>query len=154
MLGYCVECLNNGNCAPDAGRGGGGANQTVCLTTGNSFTCVACIDDTTCTTGLNTHCNTANNMCVRCMADAHCGDGGEICNLTTHQCGCPTGLNLCTTGGGRGGDGAVTSGCYNLQTDPTHCGGCTTVCNMNETCTAGDCVNNDAGTTDTVTPPG
>jgi hypothetical protein len=142
---------------PDARGGGGGMNQTVCLAM-TTNTCVACVDDTTCLTGVNTHCNAANNTCVRCMTDAHCmgPDAGPTttCNLTTHLCGCPTGQTLCTTGGGRGGDGSITSGCYNTQTDNAHCGNCMTVCNMNETCIAGNCENNEAGIPDAVTPPG
>jgi hypothetical protein len=116
---------------------------------------VACVDDSTCT-GVNTHCNVPANACVRCLDDTHCADAGvaNICNLTTHQCGCPTGQTLCTSGGGRGGDGATTTGCYDTQTDETHCGGCNMNCNANQTCTGGNCVNNEAGTMDTVTPPG
>jgi hypothetical protein len=153
-VGYCVECVDNASCLPDA-KGGGSATNHVCLAT-TTNACVACIDDTTCTTGVNTHCNTANNACVRCMNDAHCADAGvtNICNLTTHTCGCPTGQTVCTTGGGRGGDGATTTGCYDTETDPAHCGACNTACNMNQTCSAGNCVNNEAGTTDVTVPPG
>ena len=149
--GYCVECTSNANCGPDAG--GNNQNQPVCLTTTN--TCVACVDDTTCTTAAAPRCNTANNTCVRCMQDTDCTDAGatNTCNLTTHQCGCPTGQTFCM-GGGRG-DAATPSACYNTQTDPQHCGNCNTTCDMNETCSAGNCVTNDAGgPADTGTPPG
>jgi hypothetical protein len=151
--GYCVECLNNGECLPDA-KGGGAAGRPVCLST-TTMACVACTDDTTCA-GATPHCNTANNTCVRCMIDAECADAGaaSVCNLTTHTCGCPAGETLCTTGGGRGGDGAVTTGCYNTQTDNAHCGMCNNACNMNQACTAGVCGMGEGGTTDVVTPPG
>jgi hypothetical protein len=140
-FGYCVECLGNANCAPDAGRGGG-MNQPICRT--SDFTCVACNDDTTCTTGMNTHCRISDNTCVACTANEHCGDANRVCN-TNNTCGCPMGMTQCTTGGGRGSDAAATIACHNVQTDPAHCGNCMTACDVGESCVAGDCVGPDAG---------
>jgi hypothetical protein len=135
--GYCVECLDNTSCLPDA-KGGGSMNNHVCLPATN--TCVACIDDTTCS-GANTHCLTTNNSCVRCLNDSHCADAGtSVCNLTTHTCGCTGGQTACTTGGGRGGDGAVSTGCFDTQTDESHCGSCNNACNASQDCIAGNCV--------------
>jgi hypothetical protein len=150
---YCVECLDSAGCLPDA-KGGGNPTNHVCLPATNA--CVACVDDTTCTTAGAPHCNTANNSCVRCLNDAECADAGtgDVCNLTTHTCGCAGGLTQCTTGGGRGSDGAVTTACYDTQTDDAHCGNCNTACNMNQTCSAGNCVMREGGTTDVVVPPG
>jgi hypothetical protein len=97
------------------------------------------------------------------MSDAHCADAGvtTICNLTTHLCGCPNGETACTTGGGRGTDGATMTACYNTQTDNAHCGACGNACNMNQVCVAGNCQQGEGGTPpvdappiDVVTPPG
>jgi hypothetical protein len=126
--GYCVACLGNGHCP---------TNARVCS---SSHTCVQCTTSSDCG-GTTPYCFPATNTCVACLSNNHCGDAASVCNDATHKCDCAVGRTLCTISGGRGGgDAATVTACYDTQTDRSHCGNCATVCDLNETCLAGDCV--------------
>lgn len=124
-LGRCVACLANAHCP---------TNARLCSA---EYTCIQCETSADC--GGNTpYCLAATHTCVRCLSNVHCSDAGDVCNATTNVCGCAAGLTLCKPGARGGGDGAV--GCYDTQKDLAHCGGCNTMCNANQICSAGNCI--------------
>jgi len=74
ILGYCVECLSNTNCA--------NPQRPICDTSTN--TCVQCQIDTDCKNPQQPRCNVGNNQCVECLVNLDCGDAG-ICQMN-HTC--------------------------------------------------------------------
>ncbi len=88
------------------------------------------------------------NTCVNTGVDPnHCGTCTTVCpagdSCATGSCQAPVSCNggpVCT-----GGDQCCGTGCVDTTSDPSHCGGCNTVCKANEQCTAGQCVSTSTG---------
>jgi hypothetical protein len=66
--------------------------------------------------------------------DATCPVKGQVC--TKGACACADGTTMC---GGTGPGGAIGASCADLQTDPSHCGGCRTDCGPAGACAGGKC---------------
>ena len=106
---------------------------TEMLTCKMSATCngaLTCLDENP------DHCGACNNPCNRAGLTCHEGRCEKICN---------------PDGGMRFTDAGVAiiysycemfQECFDLNSDTQHCGGCTTVCNQDQTCAAGQCVLN------------
>lgn len=124
--GACVQCLpSNDVCLPGQ----------FCDPATNA--CAAgCTDASDCTSAPAVLCDVASNTCVACLQDTDCGVG-TICVIGTCVPGCsPTqdcldGLTCCG------------SNCYDLQSNPEHCGDCANACptpdNAASVCSAGMC---------------
>jgi hypothetical protein len=125
--GSCVACVpTNDPCAPG----------TFCDPT--SFTCASgCKADADCAGDPNgaTHCNPTSHQCVNCNTESDC-PSGQICLDTANICipgcspthDCQAGSTCCGTS------------CYDLSSDFSHCGTCTTSCSNPDNAT-GQCLN-------------
>lgn len=76
--GACSACIDDVDGGPDSGCD---AALPACVGTGDDAACTECDADTPCATGV---CS-ADNTCVECTDDAHCG-GDDVCDLATNSC--------------------------------------------------------------------
>ncbi|WP_043710080.1 outer membrane exchange protein TraA [Corallococcus macrosporus] len=103
LSGECASCTTDKHCGPRCGACGG--DTPFCLSNGTvqGSTCVGCVDDSDCGSGVcdpttrtcensgacavtcepGTVCN--GTACVECFADAHCPCGGT-CDVATNAC--------------------------------------------------------------------
>ncbi len=125
-----------------------GSCGNTCPTPPNaSATCAGGACGYTCDAGFADCDGLAANGCeIDLQTDpTHCGSCANACNLANAVEGCSAGS--CTIASCDNGfddcDGLVPNGCeVNLQTDPTHCGACPTVCNLanaTQLCSGGTC---------------
>jgi hypothetical protein len=114
------------------------AGECVCSTTGTDCGALDCCADGCVDTASDTsNCGTCTNTCA----------GGEVCAGGTCGCGftCPAPLPI--------GSKVVCcgDGCYDICSDPTHCGGCdATACS---TCSLGGCDDGDPDLLNCFFPP-
>ncbi len=102
---------------------------------------------TTCNTGFaNCNATTSDGCEANLTSDAkNCNGCGTVCNFDHASASCNSGaclLGACDAGYANC-DSVASNGCEaNLQTDPNHCNGCSTVCaftNASATCVGGAC---------------
>lgn len=124
--GVCVGCLPQSDMCPT----GEFCNPITkkCVT--------GCTDNGDCTAAPKTLCDVTANTCVECLLDTDCA-AGTICLLNTCVPGCSAtqpcqpGLSCCG------------SKCFDLLSDPEHCGDCLNICpvpaNAAAVCNGGAC---------------
>ena len=49
-------------------------------------TCVACLDDSHCTSSYSAHCDAAKKECVECKNDSHCSGSKPFCDVANAEC--------------------------------------------------------------------
>lgn len=153
MTGTCVctpFCAASAGCGSNDGCGGH-CNKGGCGDTGE-LTCNPVTNACECTPRCPPAEQYGDTPCGQvvpniCAGGPMCGTGngcpsGQVCMGSSCSVADPTDAS----GTGGGGDGMCEEGrtmcmggCYNLQTNPMHCGACDTVCPFGTTCTAGVC---------------
>ncbi len=105
----------------------------------------ACGKDEWCTAGA-CECRPGLNKCGTSCVDLrgdlfNCGTCGNECgnNLRCVAGNCEDNVTACVMGRTACGADKGRSSCFNLQTDPTHCGACGTACAVDQLCIAGTC---------------
>jgi hypothetical protein len=132
------SCTSGQDCTGDA---------PICDATG---ACVGCETDMDCPSG-EPLCDPLTKQCVECTSSTDCGAASPVCDLPRGDC------VLCLVDGDCG-DGEVCNdrqcvptpescgasevlcpdGCFDLSSDPAHCGACDTNCGPG-TCVSGTC---------------
>jgi hypothetical protein len=134
-----TDLLNNSQNCGQCGK--------ICSSSGGTPNCNNGTCGIACTAPLADCDNNAGNGCETNTSNtvAHCGGCGHACgtaNTTSTLCNNSQCTLNCTTGWANC-DGNPDNGCEaNLQTDPLHCGVCTTACNTTNgtaSCSSGAC---------------
>jgi hypothetical protein len=116
----CGAC-NKPVCHPDVCRAGSNACRPGYMSCDSSG-CLGCKD----VKSDPTACGSCTNVCV---TGQECIDGTCVVAAT-----CTSGLTRCPA------TDPTIAGCYDLQNDPQHCGGCGSACGPDEFCAEGGCV--------------
>lgn len=170
--GSCIDTKNDakncgscGNICP-TGKSCSGGVCTVQCPVGKSYCNGSCVDTATdagncgncgniCASGQGCqngvcckhHERNCNGICSDVWSDAkNCGSCGNVCPVN-HICKdkvcvlvCPTGLKKCTER--VAGENHSKDVCVDTNTDPKHCGWCSSVCTPNSGCKEGCCTDN------------
>jgi hypothetical protein len=137
--------LNTGTCVPCLPTDDNCPTGSICEVSGTTYACEkGCNTTTNCAAG-DTCCG---HVCVNTNINpSHCGGCANACskeNMKTVSCRAATCDGECASGFQDCDDDKLTNGCEtNIETDPDHCGSCTTACsNVNiayPTCAGGSC---------------